>query len=842
MTKVLKYFLPVAAALFFSIIVPAAVLPTLPDEARFQRGTLGSGVSYYMVPNTSARGYADIAIVRRDEAPTPETLSSLDPGFFSRMGIEPGREGYVRDTDGSTVIRYRNLAFYDRQVLDSTLLFTFSQIALSRAEQAIIVSGDIDPVELKKKMDIFSMLVPRIMVTQARSTDYVWEPSPAPSVTVNPPLTGLLPQVRVSYASARTPQRLMNTAQLLVTGIMGQELKVIALHRLERNLRDAGVPYSGVDFVVIGSESTSGDESYSVIVRTGEEHLDAAMKIIASTLGELDSFGAGETEFIDAKRILTPSYRIMASRKSPSREEDVTRCISNFLYGAPLAPSSENERLFARKMVPDSLQTRHFNNFAGAIVEQLSNLTLSYRTGNDSLDRDDALFQYNLAYLYGSVAQSGKDYTWHYGDTLGMEPICPKIKIKTEKADPVTGGKIWTFTNGIKVVYKEIPGSRMFGYSYVLGGGLSKIDKLRPGEGGYIADVLSLYDAGGLSAPAFRDVVKAGGLQMEASAGVNSTMLYGRGMSNSFPFFLKALVSIAGDKSLNRRECDIYLRNRREDRISPEDSMRLLMAPEFACSLTRNPEVLDQETIRKADEFFREHFSRMNDGTLIIAGDLQESEVKKALCRYLGALQTVKVVPLRPYVEYQPIAGTKTFDASAFPAGIRVLMDTDYPVTALSYYTAQVAEKAIEKALVRHLAPYGFSVSVKTRFMIQPQERYSVYIECLPANPAGLPRETGTPDAARAISAVRAAIKEAAGSQPSALDLNAWKHMTLSAISDQLSQPEGIAKTLTARYAGGKDITSRYVESIGAISADNVTAYINALARGGRIEFIGNGK
>ena len=159
------------------------------------------------------------------------------------------------------------------------------------------------------------------------------------------------------------------------------------------------------------------------------------MRTMSSTIGELDSFGAGVTEFTDAKRILTPDFLRKAARM-PSNAEDVDRCIAHFLYGAPLSAFSEEANLFARKNVPDSTQRRLFNQFASALAEQLTNLSLKYIMGADSLDKDEALFYYNLAYLYGSIASSGKDYSWHSADSLGMERVVPRARIKNEKTEP----------------------------------------------------------------------------------------------------------------------------------------------------------------------------------------------------------------------------------------------------------------------------------------------------------------------------------------------------------------------------------------------------------------------
>ena len=88
------------ALLTFSRTVPAQVLPSLPVDPKIQKGTLRCGVAYYMVKNDDVKGYADFALVRRDEAPGKGSLESLDTKFLSRSGIGPRPGGYFRDSSG----------------------------------------------------------------------------------------------------------------------------------------------------------------------------------------------------------------------------------------------------------------------------------------------------------------------------------------------------------------------------------------------------------------------------------------------------------------------------------------------------------------------------------------------------------------------------------------------------------------------------------------------------------------------------------------------------------------------------------------------------------------------
>ena len=834
MTKLLKYVLFPLALVLSSITVPAAGLPTLPVDKRIIKGTLGCGATYYMVTNSSEKGYADITVIRREEAPSWDAKNSLKTDFFSRMAIAPGPEGYISDNYGSTVFRYGRVPVATQEVLDSTLLYTFGQMALSRSEQAIIVAGDIDPVELKKKMDIFSMLVPRILVKEAHAPDYVWEPSPAPYVVVNAVPGKKDVEISVSYSSARIPQALMNTPQTLVTNILVREFQAILGHRLERNLRDSGIPFGEISFSSLRSSETDGDERYGVSVTTSPEYTDAAMRTISSTIGELDSFGATEREFTDAKRILTPEYMRKAT-SLPSVEEDVDRCIAHFLYGAPLSPFMEEATLFARKNVADSTQTRHFNMFSSALAEQLVNLSLSYTVGVDSLDKDDALFYYNLSYLFGSIASSGKDYSWHSADSLGMEMDVPRLRFKNEKVEPVTGGKLWTLSNGMRVAFKEIPGSGMFSYALVLNGGLSTIGDLVPGEGGYFSDLFSLYDAGGLSCNAFKDIMTASGISMKADVGVFSMSLSGDAPKNRLSFLLKALHALAKDRNFNWGEYEAYMRRSSLLGIDEEDEVTLQMYPGFTSAAAKRPGALTPETGRKADKYFQARFARMNDGILLLAGDLDEGVVKKFISRYMGGFDTDRGSLPRPSVDLRSIVGTRTMKGTG-RSGIYVMMDAQHSVTAQSYYMGDIAAEALRTALVKHLAPYGYYVDVQASLMVQPQERFGMFISCFPASAEGLPEGT-VQDKERALTAVRAAIREVSRRTVSAVELSAWKATCLEMTKSYMNSPEGALNALEARYAFGKDI-SKYQESINSITPENLRNFLRALGDGGRIEYI----
>lgn len=821
--KALKYLIFTLVCLFLSRNMPAQTLPQLPADPNIRQGQLGCGAAYYMVVNPAEKGYTYVAVVQMDSL-TSRKREQLDQALLARMGILPGKEGFLSQEEGNTYYRFPRIPAFRTNVLDSTLLHTFAQMALTQEPQAIVVSGDIDPVDLKKKMDIFSMLVPRLKKAPAQSP-YTWSPSGA-DILLN---KGKTASTGVSYASARIPQEQMNTAQALVTDMFGREFETVLRHRLEKNLKEEGVPWTDIRFIHTDSNATAGDEQYSVQILTAPEHLLQANWVLSSTLGEWERFGVPVQEFLDAKQALEPQI-LTKAKETPSNEEYMERCMAHFLYGSTLVPFSEEARLFTRKNIAGETEAQLFNSISSALLQQLSNLTLSYTAAPDSLEAPEALFRYNLGWLYGWASPQEKDYSWHGADTSGLEPFTARVRVSEEKKESVTGGTLWTFSNGIRVAYKQIKGEDSFHYALQLNGGLSQIPDLREGEGGYIPEVLSLYNTGGMQAPAFRDCLAANGVEMKASADLNSLYIQGSAPSNRLTFLLKALISLSNERFLNNAEAEAFVRNGRIGRQTVPDRMEALLSPRYQYTSGKLPEALSSETLTKADRYFKDRFSQVNDGILLLSGGMEPDAVKKMLLRYMGSFPTAKNASAsRRQVHFRTLSGVSTYAEDGPDQGLYVLMDADTPITSLNYPALLIAAEAVRSSLASHLADAGLTVTVEPRFITYPQERLRLLVQCRPVD-----RKDPTP----ALPAVRTALREMASNPVNAKDLSAWKQLITNQLQNQLSTPEGTIKTLLARYGAGKDLTSRYKDNVNGVTAERVNEMLKALSGGGRIEYI----
>ena len=791
MWKRLKYGFLTLAALLMTNPVPAQSLPALTKDERVQEGTLRCGVTYYLVKNPADLGHAHIAVAARAD---------------------------------SIVHHFRSVPVYKAEVLDSVLINAFSLLENPKLSQALMVSGDIDPVEIKKKLDMLSIMAPRRPKGKVKAVTE-WADVQVPVIRMTRSAEGEPSRVTVCYKAAPVPLDQRNTMQALVTDIFSRELVVIVRHRLEKDLREAGIPYAPLQIEYTGLGTGSPDESFRVTVTTPEENLDQAAAIVATVLSYIDSEGIGLQELEDARAVMDPAMWKEASDPIPD-EHWIARCVSHFRYGTQLAPFEEEYRLFAKKALESDVYASLLSKYASAFFDHAANLTLSFRTSRDTLDYGAALNGYIGHYLQARVTGSGgKDYSWHSAGLSALNMGVAKVKLKSEKAEAISGGQMWTFSNGMRVIFKHMPDARGFQYALQLNGGLAHIPGLLEGEGGYIGPLLSQYDVAGIPAADFHDMLAANGITLDTRVELNSTEISGSAPEDKLLPVLKMLQALTTSRRPSLEAFQIW---QKQQQLADEDLEGILfrqLNPGYTCSPYKWKQALSAETRKKAFQFYEDRFKRMNDGVLILAGNLPTEEVKKMLERYLGNFEGQRGQIIRKSADMHTLTGVNTVDGTAGNPGFYVLMDAEYAMTTDHFYTAYVGVEALRSVLTRHLSAYGVFPTVQLLYCVQPQERFQVLISC-----PGAPVE--------ALSAVRTAIQDAAQKPVDSASLKAWKQKVDTGARRVMDTPEGCVATVLARYSVNKDIRSRYADAIGYMDAEQVEEFLQTMAGGGRIEYI----
>ena len=836
-------------------------LSSLGKDPRITAGALPNGISYYIVTNASDKGFADFALVQqgspdrqaaRTSLVTSRYFSDRRPAdFLADHGIGYGPRGFVSYEESSTRFDFADVPVYDQAVSDSTLMMIFDIADTNPCGQAVVVSGDVDPAKILERMKMFSMTVSKRKPVPAQDP-YKWTPREQINFRMTNNLTDDLAVINLIYSGQRTPRESLDTAIPIVTRMYSIELGTILGKRLREAFRMAGIPLADLRYRYQDSSEGPGDEHYSVSVYTSRSALHRATDVVASVVASLDREGASQEELQDAKdRLVSEASREIRSSAS-SNAEDVDKCVSAYLYGSTLAAGSTVSEFIARKRLSEDRELGLFNTFVKALLDSSRNLTLRYDIPMGDLSEEDILPRFNSAWSKPIPDNLRPRFKADYGDTLSLYKPLLKCKFRSESAEPVSGGKLWTFANGIKVIFKQVEGTGEFNYGLMLRGGYADVPSLKAGEGAFVSDMLSGSDIAGLSGTDFRGMLQANGITMTERVSLSDLRITGIAPSGKIQLVLNSLLSIANDRKVNREAFE-YWRKGESLRLSmealyPRDvraKMDGMLCPDYYYTENKDIANLGDDLPERAELYFESQFSKVNDGVFVIVGDLDAEALKKLLCRTLGDFRTQQRFAPRPEASKRMIIGTAAKADESAPGlvggaeiGAHMALSADMPFTLANYMSFKVARAVLEKEITSILASCGAYAEFSDRFEVFPVERMSIYVSARPCFADGLPEAVFPGDSYQIRDALRRAIEKTGAATISPAALAAYKSSLLGEVNALMARPETIVDNVLMRYGEGKDVVTGYQAAVNGVTVDSVKSVLKALAAGARVEYV----
>jgi len=824
----------------FSIMMPAQDLPVLQKDGAVTTGSLANGISYYLVTNPSMKGVADFALVRKgacDTLSARKELSSLPHfnktipyKFLSRKGIGCRPEGYISYRDDATIFRFDDVPVFDQAASDTTLLMLFDLISAQPRQHAIIIAGDINTAAIKERMNVFALMVPYRNPAYKRK-EYVWTPSVETEYSFVPSDQA---SVTVDFRSPRTPDDQMNTIQPFISELFSGSLKEVVSGRLREVFQSRNIPVQALDIDYEGSSASSGDERFRVSVKTKDSRLLPATLAVVSTLSEISSKGVGIDEYKVARNsVLNDFFR------TQTNDALVLRCVSSYLYGSDLATPSTKAAFFASRKMSPKAETEFFNSYVSAFLGDGDNSRVTWTGGIQDYD----------GWFWPSVYRSAWDgvallhkptYQWKTSqrDSTDLWNEKNKVKLRSVASEPVSDGEMWTFSNGMKVIFKKMDTKERFNYSLMIKGGYSTVRNLRRGEGAFFSDMLGLCAIAGMPGGDFEKTLKAEGVVMDCSVSTSDLRLSGSAPSNRLTLVLKSLLSVANQ----RRSSDLAFESWRKMELASLKPACLdsLMYPDYDYSAVRTPSGLVDGTMRDANDFFDSQFIKSNDGVLVIVGDLSPESVQKILCQYLGGFRVSKSLSARQFSPYKLRTGATTYSRIGTPVSISIGMACAEPFTTENYMAFKVAGLALQRRLTGVMAEHGFSVRMTDRFSVWPQEALELIFTCSPVPESGLPYgvDSGSDQPMKSLVAARKTIEDVLSKPVNTAELASCKSLLTNSYSTYLADPKNYVDAILMRYSGGKDVLTGYNNRIGSVSADKVKEIFGVLSEGMRIEYV----
>lgn len=849
------------SCLFFllaSFMMQGQGLPSLGVAKEISKGKLPNGIEYFLVTNPSDKGFADYALVKRaglDRQKSRQALCDLEhfegrtvQSFLGDNGIAYSDNGLIRYTEGASIYSFADVPVHNQSVADSTLLLVMDIAAKSQVPQAIVISGDINSSKIKERMELLSMTVARLNA-EAEETGYEWNPGESVIVKQSCNLSSDIAMVRAIFSTERIPRENLSTAQPLLTRSYAQILFDIFSSRIKDAFREASLPLAHLETRYDDSVSGPDDERFYFSVYTGVEHMEEAAGLLASVLSSLDTYGAYETEFSKAKAKVSKSASRRARARYLSNSQYVEKCISAYLYGGNLAGPAVTEGFIASNNLPVSQELPIFNSFVSALLDCGSDLVLRF-DAPVLHDQDRLLVAFEDAWSHTAAMKVADPPA-----ELIFSPspvVAPRLRIRKESNDPISGGKMLTFSNGVRVIYRILPTEGEFCYSLMLRDGAASVPELGEGEAAFVSDMLDLYRVAGMGGREFREALALKGVSMQSDVRVADMRISGTAPVDELSLVIAALNELGSGREEDMEAFDRY---REEEalridmkHLQPKDVnpvMDSLLRPAYHFSDPKDISNLGEDLPQRAAEIFDRAFSRVNDGLLVLVGDFEEEQLKKDLCRLLGNARVHNRLAQRPTIPARMAYGSvihKELSRSglvgAQEISVNVGLSAPAPFSIRNYMSFKMAAEGIRLALIKELSGLGVSVELLCRNEMFPIERVSLFVNCRPCMEDGLPAGMKPASVDEVLEAVRKVFSSLEEISLSDRDLKAYKTRLIADYESSLANPEGVIDAVMVRYSEGRDVVSGYKDAINSLNKDSIKNALQLMTSGAEVEYI----
>lgn len=830
-----------ALALLSCGALRAQNLPTLGKASEIVTGSLPDHISYYLVNNTNTPGFADFALVqqqRSDRVSPREDLTSL-PHFFGRKPYEflgdnavgYSRRGFIEHTQTATIFRFTDVPVSRPEVTDSTLLMLFDIARSSEYEQAIVVSGNIDVPAVIERIRILSMTISRRKPVH-NAFAYEWKHQDKAVITTTTMPVGYVSAI---YRSPRTERELMNTIQPVMSHLLASEFDIVLQRRLRAAFDKAKLPLADYRYRYTGSDSTAGDELVSVSLLTDSDKLEEAVRVFAGVLATLDEDGATQDEVAFARTVIAENIMRDNLSHKPTNEEYLNKCIGSYLYGSNLATEATLSKVFTGRRLDVGRETELLNRYIAAVLSPSRNLHL--RTGAPvAPDAEHMRAVFTEAWKGGYAVEPVLPSA---ADTASLSVPRRKVKLKTTAKDTFTGGKLWTFSNGVSVIYKKTADAGSFHYGFMLKGGWSEISGIQGSEPAFVQDVLSLGKVGGLTASQLKDLLSLYGITFQPSITMSDVRFTGAAPSSSLSLVLKTMVGVANRYEPDPEAYDRYLKEVPvwliRDKFADKGTRAVLdstMCPGYAFAAGSLPDLPGDDLYLRMSNYMIQKGGNIKNAVIVLVGDLDENIALKILTQTLGAFRTGQQRVMRPKMAY-PLRSCWTTNVVRHnwrSRSVNVALSALWPFGPDGYSQMSLACTVLQAELDRALMADGMYCSVTGSSDMLPAEKMTIHIHCEPIPSAGLPSDVSAAMPIQSLSTVRSVINRLATSEIDSEELEHCKTMLTNRFKAEEGSTALLRDAVLDRGSVGQDVRGGYALRIKAVSASELRKLFSTLS------------
>ena len=762
--------LSAVSGLLITTVMLAQQAALLPQDPAVQSMVLPNGLSCYVAENESSKGMADFVLVRRDYSGNEKVLSMEDVIVSSGDAVDSTLVGIMRKVEKDGI----------------------------PADQAVIVCGDVDASSVMTRLRYMSLMIDPSV--PSGKPEYVWGGDAEAGLSCHEDTLKGLVTVRCEWKAPRAPVN--NTVQSAIYEKALWEFGDVACRWIRRNLRRLEIPVADVSYKRMKYDEGVSHEHFVLEATAAAEDGVRVMREVAAVMAALDAGRVSVNDFLLAEGRYLHSLEMTSGRALRDNGEYVDLCTDAFLFDDVPAAAKERLSYFRSKDVGDEERRDIFAGISSALV-------------------DLGTQKYVMAEMPAMIMRS---------DTLSLPGPGFKQKVRSTRKDQFSDGILWTFDNGFKVIYKKMPTARTLYYSMSLNGGIADIGDLERGEGAYISDYMDCCWISGMKGRDFRNMLELSGMTLNTRVNLHNTVISGQVNDRNASLMMKGLLAVAGScrpdsTSVRYHVKSENLRNVLRDGSDVRAVIDSLMCPGYRYTSIRTAGGVHQDTFAKAEELFSSLTTRMNDGVLVIVGDMHEADLKKLLQQYVGKFKVKSVASRRPSVQYHTVSGWSSYVVDGDADAAVVAVSGMLPMTASNHFAAEIAAMLLERAVKDELKDRSVSVRLSYARSIYPDERFSIFVT-LGGDVA--------PEDVKLVRKVLAECSEAVDSKV----MSACREYVKNAYALQMQTPGYWLRVIPLRHMEGKDFTSGYAAKIDAVSAGQVMNVFRTLEKGAGVEYV----
>ncbi len=736
------------AFLFLTHNLFGETLGHIGDHAKILKGTLPNGLSYYIMDNKTAPGYADFTFIQKTSEPYTDSLSAENYSILKDMHNFRGGEFFkfldnlgIGAENGFSIRRnYDNLVYCfsdiavsrNSSVTDSLLLAILNlsspknciQDKLSTEEniyrpdlQAIVIVGDVDTGTTAAKIHTLFQVVPRPTATvpthiQPAEVDfdknfiYVKNiETDCATLTID----HIFPPIDTAYITTAVPFIYEYFTDLTIEVIKS---------RLNKELASAG--FFPIDSDVRIYPYIDRQKLRISLQCAPQEYLDA-YKILLSLLEQITHFGITEEEFRrESDKVFFRTDDLYRRRKILSNDYFSKQCIENFTMGTPISPIEMQKayldkskefihRTEASGFMKELLNPKHRITTCTAPIatEGMENIKVEIKQP----DTD------TIPTLKVDMAETEKDQ---------------KFKLFINKRTGIVSRRL---SNGSILAYKQFENAGDWIYFEAFAkGGISLLGNDMYTISKYINDIAKLSKTDGFDLYERKEIGNTFHIGVERYINIEDRRITGKFHKDYFHEFMQMVCAYFKGSTPDNANFEKYRKaqlailpylNNSPERLLEELSNDIKFknpSPQISDSLP-----LTQTDYEKALNVINMLFANAADFTFTFTGDVNSNKLMKYAEEAISSLGQKKSGLGKNENDTFYIARYDSFETIEVPMEHPRSINS-YKITIPSSFSmeericSRIAARFIERDIIREFANLGVIVKTSSRFHRYPKE------------------------------------------------------------------------------------------------------------------------